>query len=163
MGIRKDEAGIAVQLYDRDGRPEGSPYFGKYVELYGRDQEDVVASGSPRSEGEKKVRGSADWLTLIAVADTPERLAAIVSETKVPNSVPHTSHSSRRVLIELHVGDVRKTFENRIAIASGPIVKPPPEPQIKAVHVKVLPADATMDESHPLFPEFTGGQEFSLM
>jgi hypothetical protein len=161
MGTRKDESGVSVQLYDREGRPEGSPYFGKYVELMGRHQDDVVAAGTPRSAEEEKVRGSEDWLTLVAVADTPERLAAIVTGTSALKGDPHTSHSSRRVLVELHIGNVRETFANRITIASGPIVKVPPDPIINVVHLKVLAADSKMDESHRLFPEFKGGEKLA--
>jgi hypothetical protein len=157
MGTRVDNAGITVQLYDDRVQPQGDPYFGRYAHLRGRQQDEVVRAGAARSGQERDEPGSDDWLTLVAVADTPDRLAAILRDTTVPPTEPHSSHSSRRVLIEVHVGDTRKTFENRVAIASGPIVQLPPDPIIDVVHVKVLAEGTKMDDSHPLIGEFRGG------
>jgi hypothetical protein len=119
-----------------------------------------VLTGAQASSDEMKFKGSDDWLTLIAVADTREKLDKILKETHVPPSNPDTSMSSRRATIELHVGEVRQSFKDRLTIASGPIVKiTPPHPVIDVVHVKVLPSGTNIGDlkpNNPLVAEFNG-------
>jgi hypothetical protein len=157
MGLRKDKAGISVQLYDKKNKPDGAPYFGPFTALHSIDRREVVKTSGKMSAEENGEKGSGDWLTLIAVADTKDRLKAILDDTKVKKTTAHTSAASRRVLIELHVGGVRKTFEKRIVIASGPIMNlKPDKAALSVVHVKVLHAKAKMNRSNPLRPEFKG-------
>jgi hypothetical protein len=141
-------------LYDDTNRPCGSPLFGRYAQLHGELQSNVL-KGQPPTQEEIDHPGSLDWLTLVAVADTPERLKAIVGSTT--GNIPDTSHSSRRVQVEVHVGSSRLSLGGRITIASGPVVKLKPPPIIDVVHVKVFAEGAAMDDKHPHIDEFDGG------
>ena len=157
MGTRVDKSGISVQLYDDANQPIGRPLFGRHAVLHGELQKSVIKRGPPASKEEREHAGSEDWLTLVAVADTPERLKAIVGSTK--GKIPNTSHSSRRVQVEVHVGSSRLSLGGRITIASGPVVSIKP-PRIDVVHVKVFDEGAAMDARHPHIDEFEGGAPF---
>lgn len=157
MGLRTDKSGISVQLYDEENQPDGAPHFGAFTELRSTARREVVQSSGKLSAEENAATGSEDWLTLVAVADTKARLDAILDKTKVPKTLADTSAASRRVLVELHVGKVRKTLENRIVIASGPTVTKNKGPAtLNVVHIKVLHEDAKMNRSNPLIDEFKG-------
>jgi hypothetical protein len=157
MGTIVDAAGISLQLYDDEGRPLGDPHFGKYALLAGLKRADI-ARAKPLTAAESNEPGSEDWLTLVAVADTEARLEQILRETAVRrHDASYSSAGSWRVLVEMHVGDMRARFENRVTIASGPFIVRPNEPILMSVtHVKVLAEDTVMDDKHRLFPEFKG-------
>ncbi len=156
MGTKVTASGVSIQFCKDDGTPEGAPFYSRYVRLRGQLQSKVIAmSGRAANAEEEKHPGSEDWLTLIAVADSPEKLDEILSETTVEASTAHTSGSSRRVCVELSIGGIRQSFKDRVTIASGPIVQFDP-PIVHVVHVKVLAADTKMDDGHPLLDEFEG-------
>ena len=158
MGTRVDKSGIAVQLYDDLNQPSGRPLFGRFAELYGELRDDVIKSGNEPSLEESKHPGSEDWLTLVAVADTEARLRKILDDTAVTRKIPNTSHSSRRVQVEVHVESTRLSLSGRTVIASGPIVSVKPgSPRIDVVHVKVFDHESQMDDDHPHVDEFDGG------
>src|ERR1700730_8078149 len=140
MGCRATDNGISIQFCKKNGAPDGAPFYGLYARLYGQRRELVLSSGGGATPDEQKFKGSDDWLTLIAVADTPEKLAQIIHETTGPGTNPDQSLSRPRAQIELHLGGVRQSYKDRITIASGPIVRITPPPVIDVVHVKVLPA-----------------------
>ncbi len=162
MGLLVTDFGISVQFCDRAGRPDGAPLYGKYAKLYGNKREKIIKAGRPASKEEVDHPGSDDWLTLVAVADTKERLDAILREPAVQN-VPEfpeflTSASSRRVAVEAHVGDVRRSLRDQITIGSGPIVSEEKGKfRIHCVYIKVLPVTTRMDSDHSLMEEFAGG------
>lgn len=159
MGIRAGDCGISIQFCQADGQPDGPPVHGRYIKLSGKPRQDVIKAGPPETPDEKQFEGSEDWLTLIIVADTEEKLNAIAKHHG-PVSPPHTSHSSRRVCIETHIKRARRTYGDRITIASGPIVSLNPRNlRIDAVHVKALPAGAELRKMKkcPFKEEFVGG------
>lgn len=164
MGARATNNGISVQFCFADGSPNGVPLYGRFAELFGKRQEQVIASGPAQTPDEAQVRGSDDWLTLIVVADTQDKLDQIlrVTPAAVLASTPQTSHSSRRVAVELDIGSQRQSLTDCITIASGPIVSIA-TPIIDVVHVKILPhgiAMADLAADHPLKAEFVGGSFF---
>jgi hypothetical protein len=147
-----------LQLYDDLNQPSGRPLFGRFAELYGDLRDEVVKGGSQPSLEETDHPGSEDWLTLVAVADTEARLRKILDDTPVTRKIPNTSHSSRRVQVEVHVDSTRLSLGGRTVIASGPIVSVKPgSPRIDVVHVKVFDGDSKMDDDHPHVDEFDGG------
>ena len=156
MGCTATDNGISVQFCHADGRPDGTPFYGRYAMLFGSSQ-DLVTGGDPLPEEQGKFRGSDEWLTLIAVDDTKEKLHEIVTDWKGACTPCHTSCSSHRACIDLRIGGVRQIFKDRITIASGPIVSLKPPIKIDVVHVKVLPAGTKLSDDHPLLPEFVGG------
>ena len=160
MGCKVTDTGIVLQFYRQDNKgrvqPDGIPVHGKHAALFGEPRKKKVPKG-PKGQHD----GSDDWLTLIAVADSQEKLDAILHSTKVTKSIPQTSHSSHLACIEVHLGEIRQSFKGRTTIASGPVVAAPPKkPVIHVVHVKVLPEATVMDETHPFYDEFSGGAIF---
>jgi hypothetical protein len=153
MGTRADSNGISLQLVDADNKAIEAPIFGAFAHLHGIDRSEALKH-TTLAEGESE--GSEHWMTLLAVADTQERLDAIVSTSAAPQGSCDTSCASLRVLVEVHVGDRRETFESRTVIASGPILKLDP-PEVNVVHVKVLPENAIIKEGSLLGKEI-GGQ-----
>src|SRR5262249_52863404 len=107
MGTTVTKSGVSVQFCNRQGDIEGPPVFSTFVRILGRPHGEVT-SGRETDE-ERIYSGSADWLTLIAIADSDERLGALVKESGVPVTEAQTSGSSRRVQVELHVGADRRT------------------------------------------------------
>jgi hypothetical protein len=161
MGTIKDDSGITVQRYDRNGKPKGKPLFGRHTVIAGRKRAHILGGMRPKGD-EKTHPGSNDWLTVVAVADSRKRLKALLKTDAVkkhqPLQVSQSSHSSRRTLIALHVGKTRKIFKNRVIVASGPILSLEPDDiRIKVAHVKVLPAREELGKEHPLIEEFDGG------
>lgn len=159
MGTELDDAGISVQLYDEFDKPKGSPIHGTFTLIAGQPREKIVGTGTLTPE-ETLEPGSDDWLTLVVVADSQERFDAIVNSTKVkPLTKSLTSHSSWRVLVELHVGNRHATFSNCVTVASGPILSlEPGKVRIKVAHVKVVPDPKRMIATSRLFAEFKGGK-----
>jgi hypothetical protein len=155
MGCTGDSSGVSIQFYDANGAPSGAPIYGGFVKLCGQ-------PATPQTPEEIACQGSADWLTLIAVADSQDRLNNILKDIQHDPNGPvlqdaETSCSSRRVRIDMHIGRVRQTLKDRITIASGPVVSFPPNPKVHVVHVKVLAQGATMAPGKPLHDEFDGG------
>ena len=159
MGCTTTDSGVSIQLCNKDGSPDGNPIYGKYARLYGQRQ-DVLLAAKPATPDEDQFKGSDDWLTLIAVADSQEKLDGILAETKITNSAAYTSGSSHRACVELHVGETRQSFQDRTTIASGPITSLPPNPKMNVAYVKVLPLGATLGalgDDNPVLMEFIGG------
>jgi hypothetical protein len=138
MGTSADANGITLQFVNENNEPTEPPIFGRFAQLRGVDRSEALKY-TTLAPGEEL--GSEHWMTLVAVADTKERLDAIVSTATARNGSVNTSCASHRVLIAFHVGDRLQSFENRSVIASGPIVKMDP-PEVNVVHVKVLPEHA---------------------
>jgi hypothetical protein len=158
MGTRLTNAGLVVQLHDADGALNGDPLFGKYAQIRGIPRADVVQMSGPLVGEEIDHSGSQHWMTLVAAADSSDKLTAILRDVNAPDGDCFTSCSSRRVRVELHIGAQRQSFQNAITIASGPIVSnDPTHPNVHVVHVRVLPDGTHMDDAHPLVDEFDGG------
>jgi hypothetical protein len=153
MGTKVTKSGVSIQFCNAFGEIDGPPVFSTYVRFLGMRRDDVLQRSGEPSEEERLHPGSDDWLTLIAIADSCDRLEALVRESGVPVSDSQTSASSRRVHVCMHMGAVRQTFPGRITIASGPIVSTRP-PVMNVVHVKVLGEGTEMKPGHPLFEEF---------
>ncbi len=135
MGTIVTDNGISIQFCHEDGSPDGVPLYGRYAGLFGQDRDEVLGpAGAGATQDELMFKGSKDWLSLIAVADTPEKLDQILSDTPISQTPADTSGSSRRAQVELHIGGVRQSFPNRLTIASGPILQFDP-PIIHVVHV----------------------------
>jgi hypothetical protein len=147
MGTSADINGITLQFVNEKNEPAEPPIYGRYAHIRGVERSEALKY-TPLAEGEEP--GSEHWMTLLAVADTPERLDAIVNTATARKGSVNTSAASHRVLVAYHVGDRLRSFENRSVIASGPIVKLDP-PEVNVVHVKVLPENAfvTQEPSPP--------------
>lgn len=162
MGLCGTSDGMSVQFCNADGTLDGTPFYGKYARIIGRDQQKIIdESGTAQSADETAHPGSKDWLTLVAVADSEEKLKEILRGSGVGGNCPNTSASSRRARVEIHLGGIRGTFKDRLLIASGPIVKLhcPDDIKIHCVHVKVLPPGIRieeLDKDNPLRVEFDG-------
>jgi len=158
MGCRVDDSGISIQLYDYDGIPVGAPRHGKFAVFYGGPRPNDGAL----TQYEKAYPGSQDWLTMIAIADTQDKLNQILTEPDLPAPTStHTSSASHRVLVKLDIGGQRETLRARTTISSGPIISlDPKRPIVHVVHVKVLPEGAELRPTHPLVEEFTMGAKF---
>jgi hypothetical protein len=135
MGTSADINGITLQFVNENNEPTEPPIFGRFAQLRGVDRSEALKY-TTLAPGEDP--GSEHWMTLVAVADTKERLNAIVNTATARTGSVNTSCASHRVLVAFHVGDRLQSFENRSVIASGPIVKMDP-PEVNVVHVKVLP------------------------
>ena len=158
MGTTVTSSGVSVQFCDRDGNIDGPPVFSTFVRLLGQPRDDVFArTGVAETPEEHNAPGSADWLTLIAIADSQDRLDAIVQASQLPVTNGQTSASSRRVDVRLHIGALNQTFQGRITIASGVVVKPP---ILNVFHIKVLGEGAAMNPQHKLFGEFQAQAPF---
>jgi hypothetical protein len=163
MGIGVTDLGISIQLCHPDGSPDGPPVHGRYAAVFGKDRNEILQySGVAETQDEHDFKGSDDWITLVAVADSKEKLEELVHETGIPRTPANTSGSSHRARIEVNVAGVRRSFRNRIAIASGPILKLGPPPKSHVFHVKVLPertqlgALAQENPNNPNVIEFVG-------
>jgi hypothetical protein len=160
MGCTAAKDGLAEQFFDEEGNPEGMPLYGRYALLFGALPDQIT--GGVRTDDEKAFGGSEDWITLVGVADSQERLDQIVEDWRGSCNPCQTSCSSHRVTVDLRIGPIQQVFENRVAIASGPILTIKPSISIDVVHVKVLAEGTTLtdlqkkDPNHPLVIEFKG-------
>jgi len=154
MGTSVTKSGVSVQFCDHKGEIDGPPVFSTFVRVLGRPKNEAIQhTGGRETDEERDFPGSDDWLTLIAIADSQERLNTLVKESGLEETTAQTSASSRRVQVRLHMGAFKATLMNRITIASGPVVELHP-PRMNVVHVKVLGEGAAMNRKHPLFDEF---------
>jgi len=154
MGTTVTKSGVSVQFCNRDGDIEGPPVFSTFVQIQGRPRGEVIDRGGRGQTDEERIHhGSEDWLTLIAIADSDERLCTLVKESGIAITTAQTSGSSRRVQVEMHVGGIRRTLHDRITIASGPIIQSDP-PIMNVFHIKVLGEGTRMNPDHPLWKEF---------
>ncbi len=138
MGKSADINGITLQFVNELNEPIDAPIHGRFAHIRGVDRSEALKY-TTLAPGEEP--GSEHWMTLVAVADTQERLDAIVDTATARKGSVNTSAASHRVLVAYHVGDTLRSVENRSVIASGPIVKMDP-PEVNVVHVKVLPENA---------------------
>jgi hypothetical protein len=145
MGTSADINGISLQFVNELNEPIEAPIHGRYAHIRGVDRSEALKY-TTLAPGEEP--GSEHWMTLVAVADTPERLDAIVNTATARKGSVNTSAASHRVLVAYHVGDTLRSYENRSVIASGPIVKMDP-PEVNVVHVKVLPLNAFVTQEQP--------------
>jgi hypothetical protein len=158
MGTTADINGISVQFVDKNNKATDPPIFGAFAHLHGIPRKQALRL-KPLAAGEQK--GSEHWMTLLAVADSQERLDELVSTSDALQGDCHTSCASHRVQIAIHVGDNEPQWlENRSVIASGPITKMNP-PEVNVVHVKVLPKNAVVTKQSPVAKEFIGSSPFS--
>jgi hypothetical protein len=158
MGTTADINGISVQFVDKNNKATDPPIFGAFAHLHGIPRKQALRL-KPLAAGEQK--GSEHWMTLLAVADSQERLDELVSTSDALQGDCHTSCASHRVLIAIHVGDDDPQWlENRSVIASGPITKLDP-PEVNVVHVKVLPENTVVTKRSPVAKEFIGVSPFS--
>lgn len=154
MGTRITDGGVSVQFCHSNGEIDGPPVFSTFVRILGQPRDEAIRrSGRYATEEENNFPGSDDWLTLIAIADSEERLSALVRESNLPVTEPQTSGSSRRVQVRLHLGAVRQTFHETITIACGPIIRRNP-PIMNVLHIKVLGEGTAMNPDHKLWKEF---------
>ena len=156
MGCTPDKTGITIQLVKNDGTPDGAPIFGPYAQFFGKQRPEMTPAAGATPD-EIAFQGSNDWLTLIAVADTQEKLEKILTGSTLTTA--DTSGSSRRVQIVTDVGGVQNIYTDRITIASGPLLQLKPVPKVDVVHVKVLPAGTIIGDSDTgsgLVAEFSG-------
>lgn len=157
MGTTADINGISIQLVDKHNKAIEPPIFGPHAHLHGIPRSQALET-TALAAGEQL--GSEHWMTLLAVADTKERLDAIVNTSAAAQGSCNTSCASHRVLVEIHVGNRRETLEGRSVIASGPFVQLNP-PKVNVTHVKVLPANTILTERHAAAREFKGVSPFS--
>ena len=150
MGTRRNHAGLVVQFYDAAGDAVGPALHGPYVEIFGRDRDAIT--GGQMSQEERAEPGSQDWMTFVAVADTKERMDALLGTWSGDTRIPNTSAASRRVQVEVHVGNTRETASGVITIANGKIDKE--AMTMEVMLIKVLDPDTVMNEDHKLHEEY---------
>src|SRR5262245_36517930 len=154
MGTTITKSGVSVQFCDAHGNDDGDPVFSRFVRVLGLPREEAIKrTGGGKTKEEADHPGSEDWLTLIAVADSKDKLTALVKDSGLEETEAQTSGSSRRVQVRLHIGALKTTVKGRITIASGPVVQLSP-PIMHVLHIKVLGEKAAMNPKHPLFEEF---------
>ena len=154
MGTKVTKSGVSVQFCNHKGEIDGPPVFSTYVRVLGLPRAEAIKrTGGKETEEEKQYPGSDDWLTLIAIADSKERLKKLVDDSGLEETEAQTSGSSRRVQVRLHMGALEATLKNRITIGSGPIVDKM-KPIMNMVHIKVLGDGTAMNPKHPLWEEF---------
>lgn len=165
MGLMSDSAGISLQFYDANVEPSGGPVHGKFTYLCSVHRSTVPTSAEPLTAAELQNPGSEDWLTVVAVADTEQRLLEIAPLASRAPTCALSSCASCRVMVHLYVGSMTRpqTFPSRTVIASGPVIFVPKEgepekkvPKVNVVHVKVFDPAVPMDSSHKMIHEFNG-------
>ena len=102
MGTSADINGITLQFVNEKNEPAEPPIYGRYAHIRGVERSEALKY-TTLAEGEEP--GSEHWMTLLAVADTPERLDAIVNTATARKGSVNTSAASHRVLVAFHVGD----------------------------------------------------------
>lgn len=159
MGLRTTTDGVSVQFVNSDASLQGPPLFGAYAMAYGSDQTDVIdASGVGASADEINYPGSDDWLTFVAVADSQDKLNALLNKNAGPKTAANTSGSSRRVQLELDIAGRQISRRNCVTIGSGPILDID-TPKVDLVHLKILPDGVKLGDlgnSNRLVQEFQG-------
>lgn len=164
MGCSESKDGVSIQFYDANGEPDGAPFYGRYCRLFGSPRREVATDGlTPIEEANP---GSEDWITLIGVADTQQKLAQIVSEWNGGCKPCYTSCSSHRVSLDIHLGGIRQQFKNRTTIASGPFASLEKDTfKINVVHVKVFPEGVQLEKlaTDDLHHEFKASSPFKTI
>jgi hypothetical protein len=160
MGLTAHKDGISVQFCDANGDPNEPRIFGKAVALRGAPRAALTAA-NPLGDDERAKPGSDDWLTVVAVADTQDRLDALTANLG-PGSGPNTSAFSRRVEIRTHVGNSDpRTESGRITLAEGDVLNAA-EFKLEVHVLKVMAAGTVVDARHPLVDKFDKAQPFSV-
>jgi len=145
MGLRVDGSAIEIQFIDENAKPVGAPITTPFVALRGDDRQKIVARGAPLTQSEALLPGSDDWLTVVAIADSRERLDKLVREVSAEfPTTALTSAGSRRVLVKVHVGeDDPRSVENALTIADGEVS--PDDPQHMNVRsFKILSSETAL-------------------
>jgi hypothetical protein len=130
---------VSVQLWGDDGEPEHDPIVSKYVRIRGVKRSAVLAASGPLTDEEKFLNGaSEDWLTLVAVADSKEKLENMPELAAAPHDdAALTSAFSLRVKLALDVGNRKETRDGMITIATGTRV--PGDPHLYVNAITVIP------------------------
>src|SRR3954462_15798413 len=119
MGATQTDEVITIQFYKKDGQPDEQPIYGRYCQLYGKLRDDVIATTMGSTPDEAAHGGSDDWLTLVAVADSEEKLAAILTDSgDIDPCNPKPSLSSHRLAVKVDVGSVTRSMKGCTTIAS---------------------------------------------
>lgn len=132
MGARIEEGtAVTIDFREKDGSAAlRAPITTEYVEVYGTDRCNVISKGGLNIPAYSDL-GSADWLTVIAIADTSEHLAELkiyLGEQDYCLEQPQTSASSYGVAIAECLEDGRITVrEGCVTLATGTDVITPPE------------------------------------
>ncbi len=160
MGCHATQDGLSVQHYDDKNKLKGTPIYGPYARMFGKKRDSVVGAGG-FTQQEANAKGSADWLTVVAVTDTDARLKKIIEEHAGGEVACLSSGSSHRVTIHIWVGEAAKpaTFTGRTTIASGAIVRNPETKllsDVNVTHLKVLAEGADVTKDPQLAAEFDG-------
>jgi hypothetical protein len=160
MGCHATSDGLSVQLYDAENKKYGKPVYGLYARMFGKKREDVVGGGQ-LTQIENNAKGSAEWLTVVAVADTQARLDDILAKHAVGEVPCLSSGSSHRVKIFIWVDGAKEpdSFIGRTTIASGAVVKNKDSGKfsdVNVTHLKVLALGADPTKEPQLAAEFEG-------
>ena len=159
MGTTVTASGVSIQLCDPRGENAEDPIFSRFVRVLGEPRTKVIARSGPLMGAEITNPGSDDWLTLIAVADSNEKLLQIVDDSGLPVSEAQTSGSSHRVRVVFDISGRRQTVNGATTIASGPILSlDPVSPKMNVVHIKVIPVNDSMNARHQV--EFVAQSRF---
>jgi len=160
MGLTRHPDGITVMFCDDNGdlRP-AETVGGAFVELRGAHRSAVVTDSNPLTSAELLEPGSDDWLTVVAVADSQERLDGLIADLG-PGSGPNTSAFSRRVEVRTHVGaGGPRIAPGRITLAEGKVLDDAAK-KLEVSVLKVMGAGAVVDNRHPLFDDFMKAKPF---
>jgi len=148
MGVRANETGVTLTFFKPDGSedPTNPPVTGEFAYFFS-----IHRPVDPT--GTDPALGSKDWLTDIIVVDNPIKLTTI---TPTQSGIQLTSAASQHVLVRWDVAGQRGTLTDCFTISKGHS-KPG---RLFAETVAVLDPHTIMDQSHPLWPDWTvAGQQ----
>ena len=150
---------VSVQFFNHNGTPDGDPIRTLWVALHGTARNNVTGGTAGLTQEERDVQGgSDDWLTLIAVADTKEKLQTLVDKNRdvTHAAAAHSSAASLRVRVAFHIGDRADTLGNAITIADG-VKHDAPAAQDRALDVEsimILPSHDALNAKPELKAKF---------
>ncbi|WP_321478092.1 hypothetical protein [uncultured Paludibaculum sp.] len=156
MGARIEKGtAVTIDFRERNGSPSTKPPITtQFVEVFGTDRCNVITKGGLNIPADSDL-GSADWLTVVAIADSEENLASLkayLGEQDYCLEHPETSASSYGVAIAECTGDgTIQVTEGCVTLATGKDVIFPPattSEQAKLVvdvdHIYVFPSGTGM-------------------
>lgn len=154
MGTRiLDGTHVSVTLFDGAGQPKGDPIETPFVAIHGTARNIVTGGHANLTPQERDLEGgSEDWLTLIAVADTKERLEQLVDTHKSGlDEAPLSSAASLRVRVRVATAARTEAWDGAITIADG--VRHP-DFRLDVQTILVLPSHAAIDARPDLKQKF---------
>jgi hypothetical protein len=157
MGTTANGQLVTFQVFDANAQ-KVDEFQTTFVELRGDSRENVIqrgiAAGRNPTSAETALPGSEDWLTRVLVADSPQKLAALVQQALTESDGDAlTSAASRRVRYEKHFGNRREPSREVLTIADGDVV-PGGEPRMNVRTFKILLSPAALDVDAQLRQEF---------